>query len=376
MIFYLSFNEAPSGIFSSQVIDVVKFLEKNCNEKIKLISFISLRAYAINKKKIKAELPDAIVLPMFPKMQNWGRNKIFLNFYCSLYKPKTIIARSVIATKLALLMRESKFCGRVIYDGRGAIDAEWHEYKVINNQYLLKSIGSYEKEVILKSDYRIAVSNALVDFWKTKYSYSETNHVVIPCTLNSDFEKIKLSNTLISQKRKDLNLKDDDTVFTYSGSVAGWQSFEILFSFIEPILKKSDKNKIVFFSPQNSNLNKLQTLFPNQVICKLLKSSEVSEYLIVGDFGLLIREESVTNQVASPVKYAEYLACGIKVIISENLGDYSKLSEQKNWGYFFSNFNDSILKPEFSGKQKISEEAINFFSKKNYLLQYQQLLLR
>ncbi|MEI8138132.1 MAG: hypothetical protein WCH21_12480, partial [Bacteroidota bacterium] len=179
-----------------------------------------------------------------------------------------------------------------------------------------------------------------------------------------------------SQKRKDLNLKDDDTVFTYSGSVAGWQSFEILFSFIEPILKKSDKNKIVFFSPQNSNLNKLQTLFPNQVICKLLKSSEVSEYLIVGDFGLLIREESVTNQVASPVKYAEYLACGIKVIISENLGDYSKLSEQKNWGYFFSNFNDSILKPEFSGKQKISEEAINFFSKKNYLLQYQQLLLR
>jgi hypothetical protein len=41
VIFYLTYNEAPSGIFSSQVIDVVKFIEANCNTKIKLVAFIS-----------------------------------------------------------------------------------------------------------------------------------------------------------------------------------------------------------------------------------------------------------------------------------------------------------------------------------------------
>ncbi len=374
MIFYLTYNEAPSGIFSSQVIDVVKFIETNCNTKIKLVSFISLRGFSSAKQKIKNELPGAIVLPMFPKMNNWSKNKLLLSLYCKLYQPKMIIARSVMASKLALLMRNNKNCDRFVYDGRGAIAAEWHEYKVVTDEQLLKAISVYEKEVILEADFRIAVSNALIDLWKHSYTYSKNDHVVIPCTLNSDFENVKISREKISEKRQQLNLNETDTVYVYSGSVAGWQSFDILFSFIEPILKKSGDNKIVFFSPQNSNLDQLQKLFPAQVIRKHLNSDQVAQYLIVGDFGLLIREDSVTNQVASPVKFAEYLACGLKVIISQKLGDYTELAEQKNWGYTYNNFNSSVLKPGIDIKQNISKEAINFFSKKNYLGQYKQLL--
>lgn len=374
MIFYLTYNEAPSGIFSSQVIDVVKFIETNCDTKIKLVSFISLRGFSAAKQKIKNELPDAIVLPMFPKMKNWEKNKILLRWYCKMYKPKTIIARSVMASKLGLLMRENNACERFIYDGRGAIAAEWHEYKVVDDEHLLKSISTYEKEVILSSDFRIAVSNALVEFWVKKYAYSKKDHVVIPCTLNSDFEEVKISKENINEKRRQLNISETDTVFVYSGSVAGWQSFDILLSFIEPILKKSSNTKIVFFSPQNSNIDKLQKLFPAQVISKHLNSNQVSEFLIVGDYGLLIREDSVTNQVASPVKFAEYLACGLKVIISQKLGDYTALAEQKNWGCTYTSFNSSVLRPDLDNKQKISQEAISFFSKKNYLHQYKQLL--
>lgn len=374
MIFYLTYNEAPSGIFSSQVIDVVKFLGNNFNEEVKLVAFISLRGFTKSKRQIKQELPNALVLPMFPKMNNWEKNKFLLSFYYSIYKPKKIISRSVMATKLALLMRDNNKCSKVVYDGRGAIEAEWKEYNVITDDKLLKSICDFENDAILRSDFRIAVSNALVDFWRINFSYSGNDHVIIPCTLNSDFENVKLSDQIISKKRLELNLHSNNTVFVYSGSVAGWQSFEILFSFIEPILKKSGNNKIVFFSPQNSNLEKLQNLFPDQIVRKHLSSDKVADYLIVGDYGLLIRENSVTNQVASPVKYAEYLACGLKVIISENLGDYTKLSAQKNWGYVYTNFNDSMVKPDLAEKQNISQEAISFFSKKNYLSQYKQLL--
>ena len=95
---------------------------------------------------------------------------------------------------------------------------------------------------------------------------------------------------------------------------------------------------------------------------------------MLGDYGLLIREKSVTNKVASPVKYAEYLASGLKVIISDELGDYTQLSREKNWGIIFNEFNDSHLKPGLLEKQKISTEAIHFFSKRNYKEQYQQLL--
>lgn len=374
MIFYLTVNEAPSGIFSSQVIDVVKFINKNLNTKARLLAFISLRGYAANRKKIKVELPNAIVLPMFPKMQNWKKNIFLISLVCFIYKPKIIIARSVIATKLALLIRDKNKHAKVVYDGRGAIEAEWREYKVIEDDLLLKVIATYEKEVVQNSDQRIAVSNALVEFWKKNYSYNKINHVVIPCTLNADFEKIKIYKEVILEKRKELNLGETDTVFVYSGSLAGWQSFEVLFSFITPILEKSVNNKIVFFSQKNLSLDNLKKLFPKQVLIKHLNPNEVAKYLLVGDYGLLIRENSITNQVASPVKYAEYLASGLKVIISENLGDYTQLSSDKNWGFVFTTFNEAILKPNLAEKQKISEDAIKFFSKQNYKEQYKELI--
>ncbi len=372
MILYVTFNEAPSGIFSSQVIDVVKFIDQHFEKKVRLLAFISLRDYLANRRNIKRELPNAIVLPMYPKMQNWAKNKFLMRLICFIYKPEKIIARSVMATKLALCVKDKAL--KVVYDGRGAIEAEWKEYKVVNDTFLLGAIGTYEKEAINFSDFRIAVSNELVKFWKKKYSYANDKHVIIPCTLNSDFEKIKILPATILEKRKEIGLHEEDTVFVYSGSIAGWQSFGLLFSFIEPILNKSNANKLVFFSSPDLEIDKLKKLFPQQVIQKNLPANKVSQYLLVGDYGLLIRERSDTNKVASPLKYAEYLASGLKVIISDELGDYTQLSVEKNWGILYTGFNDTNIKPDLKEKQNISEKSIRFFSKQNYKEQYSKLI--
>jgi glycosyltransferase involved in cell wall biosynthesis len=50
---------------------------------------------------------------------------------------------------------------------------------------------------------------------------------------------------------------------------------------------------------------------------------EVPRYLAASDVGLLLRDDSIVNRVASPVKFGEYLAAGLPVIITEGLGDYS-----------------------------------------------------
>lgn len=371
MIFYLTFNEAPSGIFSSQVVDVVKFLDHDLKTEIRLLAFISLRGFLENKRKIKQQLPNAIVLPMFPKMTNWKKNKFLLNLVFLKYKPKTIIARSVMGAKLAF---EIKSKVKIVYDGRGAIEAEWHEYKVVTDQQLLNNIHAYEKEVILNSDFRISVSNILLQFWKENFSYNSLKHVIIPCTLNNDFKKIQISAGEIFEKRRELGINANDIVFVYSGMVAGWQSFEMIFSFMQPILQNSSSTKIVFFSPTDAGIEKLQKIFPDQVIRKHLSPDLVSKYLLLGDYGLLIREQSTTNKVASPVKFAEYLASGLKVIISENLGDYTRLSKEKGWGYIYNEFNEAAIKPHLNTKLQISEEAIRHFSKQTYKQQYQQLI--
>ncbi len=362
MHFYITYNDAPSGIYSSQVIDVVKFYNIDLKIKMKLISFISIRGFLKNKKLIKQQLPSAIVLPMYPKLKNWKNNLFLLNILCIIYKPNTIIGRSVFATKLALLVKHK--CKAVVYDGRGAIAAEWKEYNVVTDKTLVAQIAAFEKEVILESDFRIAVSNALVNFWNSEYDYTSTKHVVIPCTINAVFQTSDDHNS--TNIRNEFNFKTDDVVFVYSGSLAGWQSFGLLVKFLSPLLKLNLNYKVLFLSQLDENIKELQKTFPDQIACKYLQPTQVVTYLLACNYGLLLREETITNKVASPVKFAEYLACGLPVIISNNLGDYSNFAKQHNCGY--------IPNQNPLSKKEIQNLALLSFTKTAFINSYLKIV--
>jgi glycosyltransferase involved in cell wall biosynthesis len=48
--------------------------------------------------------------------------------------------------------------------------------------------------------------------------------------------------------------------------------------------------------------------------------------------GLLLREDTLTNRVASPVKFAEYLRCGLPVILTPYIGDFYGLVRSEDVG--------------------------------------------
>lgn len=60
---------------------------------------------------------------------------------------------------------------------------------------------------------------------------------------------------------------------------------------------------------------------------------EVAGYVSAAHVGFLLRENSPVNLVASPVKFAEYLACGVPVLITKHVGDYSGLVEPESLGF-------------------------------------------
>lgn len=364
MIIYLTYNDLPSGIFASQVIDVVKYLNSELNTKTRLVSFISLRNFLVNRKKIKGELADAIVIPMFPGVHNWRKNAFLLRLINFIYKPDKIIGRSVMATQLALDLKKRKLLSKVVYDGRGAISAEWKEYNVVDSNSLKNEIYELEKQAILNADFRIAVSNQLIKYWKKEFNYESLKHVVIPCTLNKAFETIEITNEAVITARELIGFSKSDIILAYSGSIAGWQSFELLYGFIKPILISNEDVKLLFLSERDENIVKLEAEFPEKIVCKKVKPIEVPHYLIAADYGLLIREQSITNLVASPVKFAEYLACGLKVIISEQLGDYTSfVNEHKCVGGGVEiNF---FEKTSLSDKLEIKRIALNHFSKRS-----------
>ena len=369
---YLTYGEPPSGVYSSQVIDVIKYLNQQGGH-LKLVAFVSLRDFIKTKQKLKTELPDAIVYPMLPKATYWQFNTIVLFFICLFSNQRTIIARNVIATNMALVLRKIGIVKKVCFDGRGAIAAEWKEYELNVASQWKKNIDTLEKKAVLSTDFRIAVTAELVRYWERTYHYSSNAHVVIPCTVNSAF--VLKNNASIQTNRTELGLVDKDIVFAYSGSTAGWQSFKTLESFIAPLLTADKHYKIIFLAKQEASIDSLKEKFPQQVFQKWVNHADVTKILSACDYGILIREQSITNQVASPTKFAEYLASGLPVIISPNLGDYSTFVETHSCGIKLNGKEHIIEKPEIAEKERMKALVLRYFTKEANQEKYAQLLL-
>ena len=127
---YLTFNDAPSGIYSSQVIDVVRFLNNNFNIKVRLVAFISVRNYFQNRRKIKNESPTAIILPMVPILKTWAYNKWLFYLYCIFFRPQSVIARNTFAAEIALDARRLKLIKKYV-----TMDGELLKQNVMNTMF-------------------------------------------------------------------------------------------------------------------------------------------------------------------------------------------------------------------------------------------------
>ena len=113
--------------------------------------------------------------------------------------------------------------------------------------------------------------------------------------------------------------------------------------------------------------------FPNQVFNYYVHQKDVINYLKIADYGVLIRDQSDTNKVAAPVKFAEYLYAGLEVIISENLGDYENFVKINNCGIVYSSsINVEPIKLE--KKKLLNKLANDCFTKKALEEKYGKLI--
>lgn len=373
MVVYLTFNDQPSGVYASQVVDVVNFLDCSRDEKVRLVAFVSLRGYIRSRKKIKSICPTAVVLPMFPGVKNWRANRPLLSALLSVFKPRVVIARGVFASALAL---NDKRTYKVVFDARGAYHAEFSEYRVVNNDEIIASVKHLEEQAIRESDAQLAVSQALLDYWNEAYGIDRTKTAeIIPCTLpqNTSFEPLDESER--QRLRQEHGISPDDVLLVYSGSAAGWQSFTALFNWLAGILSQQAHVRLLLMTSIDSLENTPLAVYADRVLILWVEPHQVSQYLSMGDYGLLLREVSVTNRVASPTKFAEYLAAGLQVVISPHIGDFSEFVEKHGCGLVISDSpQPQLTKVIEDQRNKSFSLAQNHFTKRGYDSAYNRLL--
>ena len=329
------------------------------------------RSFKINlilKKALWIYLPFSLLINLFILAIDLFKLKKNTNY-------SFIHARADYTTFLAIILKP--FHGlNVIWDCRGdSID----ELKFNSQKFnffirLAIRILILPKLILFKkinrrfADKIIFVSNALQT--TVLDSTYQTKSFVIPCPVPSKY--FYFDDDLRINTRKILNIKKNEFLYIYSGSMIGYQSISDFLYFFQSIIS-NPFNKLIIAT---MDIEKAKSIFKNFNFDKLsitfVKYEEMNNLFCASDFGIMIRSKRLLNHVASPTKFGEYCLSGLKVIHNDNVSQVSEITNFLGNGQLLSsNFENKLSLKERKSISKKSQKIYGRgFLNKKYLLVY------
>lgn len=380
-------------VTKSQVFNWVELVNKNSDIHT---DCISLTHKKVDGNQVKS-IEDLIKANFFqyktniPVLGHLYIFYIFLNFYFKNVKnyDKIIFQTRITMTGWAFTILRFLPKVKLIFEARGAA-VEERKYvslgKKVNLKQKLRTIRLkiYERLVITKSNKVICVSNTLKMHYVDKYQLENKTNKLVVFPGAADSTLFFHDEDLRNITRKELGYKDSDKVIIYSGKLSlKWEIPEVVFSFLKALNNQDKDFKFLILSPDQDLCNQLAKKYELIDSIKITKVSfeEVNAYLNAADIGLLLREDTPMNNVASPTKFAEYILSGLPCIISNGVYDYVELINNTNFGVILQDMNklanNELLK--INELVKINRKNISSFgekdlSKAQYIKTYIELL--
>jgi len=289
-------------------------------------------------------------------------NKFLTTIFLLFSSSKAIYVTDVIDAFYAIIVR--LFTRKeIIFWVQGVIPEE--DYLKFNSKFRYWTFSLLERLSMRFCSKFVFVSEGMKEHFEKKFTRKFFNSIVVPCISELKYQ----------------NLPRIENSYVYIGGLSVWQKFdEILRMFNKIGLKKpTSKLFIVTFSKEraielvNSIIN--PWLLDNVRVLTLINRDEIGVLLSQMEYGFLLREESVINYVASPIKFAEYISCGVNPIISSSLKSYATLTAKYSAGIVVENFklkNAQIFKP--AEPDLALTVSSRYFSKTTQLCRYRALL--
>jgi len=269
---------------------------------------------------------------------------------------------------------------KVIYEARGASVEEFKYSNDINHlsfkaHYKYKNLRFNERVMVRHSDKVFVVSKALQKYFIHRYGPQISSKIlVVPGA--ADKSIFSINNNSRDKLREEFNVKDK-TVLVYSGKISmKWEIPDTIFQFFSYYHKIYSNLLLFLLTPDIQLANeykKKYKLTDGSIIILNANYREVGNYLNMADLGLLLREDMPINNLASPTKFAEYMLCGLPVLLSDSVYDFADHLNETSYGALVNtnNFNsdqpidvNSLLSLE---KKIIADWAIQNLSKESFI---------
>ena len=296
------------------------------------------------------------------------------------HPPCSIYFRSVLSS-LALRQKFGAIGTRSVLDVRG-ISAEEKRYLRGRPSFIDLPLRLIQYREIRKVDRLLCVSNALADWIRRKTGRSVD--AVVPACL--DTNRFGLENEDRVSLRKSLGWSADQTIFLYAGGIQKWQRIDDTIRLFKYLAEQSPDYRFAFVVREPEEVQKRFSSHgfdADKAICRSLPPQDVPQWLNAADVGVILRHDHPVNNVSSPIKLAEYLSAGLRVILTDSIGDISGLVKEHNFGWLVneteieSGIYDAIppIQPCEESRQRIRTFASEKFERRNYAQQLTDNLL-
>ena len=218
---------------------------------------------------------------------------------------------------------------QLIYDFRGDGVAEAESRgRSGPRMWVLKMLTRF---FIRRADQLLCISHPAAKTLSLKYGRQDA--VVFPSAV--DAEQFGAGRVDRAKKRAELGLRDDDILLVYAGGINAYQMIPEMLNIWASLGYLPYVRYLLLLSKQPSPDERPSwesIIPPSRIATATVQRNEVPAYLAASDVGFLLRQNHPLNNVASPVKFGEYLASGLAVVTSPDLGDVSRIVEDHKLG--------------------------------------------
>lgn len=358
-VLFISYNGALEPLIQSQGIPYLKGLSQK-GVKAVLLSFENPRErkdiYNERAKKLKAELKkDGIgwhrlryhKSPTLPATLFDVFMGIILGLYLTLINRIGIIhARSTVPAAIGFVISRLTF-RKFIFDERGLMAEEYVDGGIWKNgSFLYKLVLYFEKKFLTSANAVVVLSENIREYllnsnylrWQKGNKKAIT---VIPCCVDTRiFNPSPLNRHNLKKKYK---LQGKFT-FLYSGSLGTWYMFEEMVDFL--CAAKKIINNLHFLLLTRTPKNTIRDCWLskgmpiNDITIASVEFGRMPDYIKLADAGMFFIKPVFSKRSSCPTKFAEYLACGLPVVINRGIGDTDRIIEKWNAGVVIGRFEE------------------------------------
>ena len=393
-IVYFSYDGLLDPLGSSQVLPYIYRISEIEKFKIEIISFEKTRDQK-NIEKLKKFLSSKNIdwIPLI-----YTKKPPILSTIWDILRLKKIILKILKSKKIDLMHCRSYITSLValgfkkkyhisfIFDMRGfwadeRIDGKlWDKYKFPFNK-IYNYFKKKEKEFLQHADYTISLTEngkKEIESWKLP---NQSPIKVIPCCTDENLFQTKN----ISDKRDELDIKKDDFILSYIGSIGTWYMLDEMLAFFKVLNEKKPNAKFLFITKDDPNLihhkAKQKGISKEKLIIQPSSRELMPSYIGVSDFSIFFIMPVFSKKASSPTKMGEIMNLGIPIICNSGVGDVDDIMNECMPELLVKDFEKNeydrivnlILNDFKPNKEKIVNTSHQYYSLKQGVKRYKEV---